>query len=490
MSTKTRRVLDIKSGKSYSETVSPILNLSYRKQPVIPLRKAVKLFVSVIPVFYLALGPAVSPSALVLAPTAAQILAAGTPQEERLELENQLNELEKQINEYEATIVRYRRQGRNLQSEINVLTAKISKLSLQIKSVNLSLEKLDRQIGETESKIVSTESDIEFNKAALSAAVQDLYENENRGLLEIVLANRQLSDFFGNLNNLMILQDNLRITVRKISDLRQNLLDDKEQLALERSDAEALRIYQDSQRRALQNNESQKKEFLNLTKSEESKFQELLTTTKKTAAEIRSRIFELLGGGELTFEKAYEFARLAEQATGVRAALTLAVLDRESVFGKNVGQCTYQTAMHPRRDIPAFLEIVASLGISADSIKVSCANSDGAYGGAMGPAQFIPSTWQIYKDRIARITGNNPPSPWRNADAFVAAALYLQDAYDSSSCLEYSRQIPNQAQTLRERCAAAKYYAGSRWYYYRWAYGEPVIEKANAFQRDIDILNS
>jgi hypothetical protein len=42
---------------------------------------------------------------------------------------------------------------------------------------------------------------------------------------------------------------------------------------------------------------------------------------------------------------------------------------------------------------------------------------------------------------------------------------------------------------LRERCAAAKYYAGSRWYTYRFAYGEPVIDRAERFEADIAVLN-
>ena len=88
--------------------------------------------------------------------------------------------------------------------------------------------------------------------------------------------------------------------------------------------------------------------------------------------------------------------------------------------------------MNPKRDIPYFLKIIKELnekkGLGLDPFEtlVSCPMSFG-WGGAMGPAQFIPSTWFLhYKERVEKFTGN-VADPWDFRDASLAAALYLKD---------------------------------------------------------------
>ncbi|MER3581423.1 MAG: hypothetical protein C4347_01055, partial [Patescibacteria group bacterium] len=95
------------------------------------------------------------------------------------------------------------------------------------------------------------------------------------------------------------------------------------------------------------------------------------------------------------------------------------------------------------------------------------------------PAQFLPSTWKVYKERVSKITGNNSPSPWNIFDAFTAAALYLKDrGADSQKYQDEWR-------------AAMMYFAGSNWNNPSLRfYGDDVMSIAQRFEEDIKILEA
>lgn len=448
----------------------------------IPLTNCLKAMIVVGAAMFLVFGSAVAPTNIPRAVGDTSTSTTTDAATERAALQDQLQQLEGQINQYEGQISSYESQGNTLKGEIGLLNAKIAKLNLQIRATNLTIQQLDQQISETESQITVTQADIATKKAAIGGLMQGLYQNDQVSMVEVFLQNPRLSDFWNDSQNILLVQDNLRVAVQQVTDLQTQLQSQEQQFQASKDDAASAAQYQQAQAAEVAGTKDQESQLLSQTKGQESKYQTLLALTKATAAQIRNRIFQLLGGGQLSFGDAYQYAKLAGGATDIDPAFILAILDRESALGQNVGQCSYKTAMRPS-DIPTFLQITATLGLDPNTMMVSCANTDGAYGGAMGPAQFVPSTWELYGSQVATITGHNPPSPWNNGDAFAATALYLENAMTGCRAL-YS------AVTSVERCTAAKYYAGSRWRSYLWTYGEAVVERAQSFAGDIQTLTS
>ena len=96
----------------------------------------------------------------------------------------------------------------------------------------------------------------------------------------------------------------------------------------------------------------------------------------------------------------------------------------------------------------------------------------------MGPAQFIASTWMLYKSRLSQLTGESTPDPWSARTALFATALLMAD----NGADEGTRES--------ERRAALKYFAGSNWNKKANAfYGDSVMELVDDIQAEIDILN-
>ncbi len=410
---------------------------------------------------------------------------------EREALEQQLKELEELIAKYEADITKTEQEKKTLQNQIYILRNKIYKLDLQIKESNIMIEDLSLQIKDTQASIDKTSQKIEDSKRKLVEILRAIYEEDQRSLIEILFSEKQLSGFFNNIVALEILNLKNKELLENIKSLKTYLENQKQSLDEEKEDLERMVKIQILQKQESQAIKKKQEYFLKLTEAEYQKYLREKKETEEKAAKIRARIFELIGIPEApTFGQAYELAKYVETITGIRPAFLLAILKQESNIGKNVGQCFLKNpktgegvvartgkkisrVMKPSRDVQPFLAITKELGRDPYNTLVSCPMSYG-WGGAMGPAQFIPSTWVLYKDKVEKIIGR-PADPWVIKDAFLACALYLKDC-------GADKQTYNS-----EWRAAMIYFSGSTNKRYSF-YGNSVMKLALEIQKDIDII--
>lgn len=410
-----------------------------------------------------------------------QAEAANT--EEEAALRKELEEIEKQIALYEEQLKTTQKEKATLQNKINELKTKAAKLNLQIKATNLALSDLKIRIDDTNLAINKTIDQIRQAQENLTTAVQALYQLSQHSLLEILLSSDELSDYFSQTNALNAIEAKITSQLKQIKELKTDLDKQKADLEDKKDQTQKLYTMQVLQKQELDATKKEQEQLLDLTKGKESAYQQLLTASQKRAAEIRSRLYELWGvKQQVTFGEALDIATWVASRTGVREALILAVLTQESNLGKNVGTCnrpgdppekSWQNVMRPdSRD--AFLQITKELGLDPNVTPISCPMSVG-WGGAMGPAQFMPKTWLAYKSRIAAISGHNPPNPWDIRDAFVAAALYLAD------------HGATQHTYNAEWRAAMMYFSGSTNPRFRF-YGDNVMALATKYEADIQTI--
>jgi peptidoglycan hydrolase CwlO-like protein len=351
---------------------------------------------------------------------------------------------------YEDKVDETKKEKKTFQNQIYILRSKINKLNNEIYKSNLMVKDIKLQIKDTSNSIDENGNKIEDLRGNLSELLRVIYEQDQRSLLEVMLAEEELSDFFDELANLEALSLKNQDLLGQIKALKNDLENQEYALENEKGELEQLVVTSTLQKKQNQNLKNDQEWLLEKTEGREDLYQEYLEENQDKAAEIRKRIFQLAQiseGNAPSYEEAYALAQYVETATGVRAALVLGLLQVESAIGKNVGQCNCAgrtSCRHPEigwkkvmtsSQWSAFSKITKDLGLDIDTTPISCSINGGKvqWGGAMGPAQFMPNTWlnpsnpeKGYKKKVENITGE-PANPWKIKDAFLAAGLYLKD---------------------------------------------------------------
>lgn len=403
--------------------------------------------------------------------------ANATPAEDQKNnLRQQIDEIQRQIDAFRSNISSLQQQGSTLKREISLLDSKMKAIELEIRRTALNIRVTEEGISDKNLALGQFEMKLDRERQLLGKYVQAVYEADQQGTLEMILSNEKLSDIFDRASSLQEVQQGIQESMKAIKQMRVELEGDRQILEDRREELNQLKVLQEIQRRALAFQQEERKNLLAQTKGQESNYQSLLKKAKVDAESIRKNLYLLEGVGlAMTLEKAYQYAKQASDLTGIRPAFLLAVLKKESSWGEKMGTGTWRKDMH-KRDQDAFVQICEELNLDPDTTPVSRKPAYG-WGGAMGPAQFLPSVWLSYRDRVAQLTGHNPPDPWDIEDAFVAASVKLTQAGAA-------------AQTYNTEWKAAQiYFAGKRWnnptYYF---YGDQVMEMAGVIQNQLDII--
>lgn len=431
------------------------------------------------------------------------VVHAETDAERKARLEAELQVVERQILTQQRLVEDKRGERQSLERDLTIIESEVKQIQLGIQARSVAIEQLSDQIGEKEVVLQILDEKARRQQDSLADLVRKSAVMDDYSLVEVMLSKKNLSEFFSDLATYHNIKQSLNDSLLVLHNIKRDTSDQKDQLeGKQLTEAEMKRIQELEHERA-KVKENEKEQILTVTKGEEREYQSLLESQQRTAAQLRNALFQLLGGGgAIAFPEAVRLAKFAGSVTGVPAETILAILEQETNIGQNLGSCLFtdqssdRPVMHPTRDEPVFMSIASTLGFDPYTRKVSCPiyqnGSRVGWGGAMGPSQFIPSTWAMYgggyaggvysasSDRIRQVTGGNSPSnPFNNQDAFVATALLMRDNGADGT-------------NAGDRLAALRYYAG-------WGgasnpanafYGDQVINRKIRLASEIKILGN
>jgi len=436
--------------------------------------------------------------------TFAQSLSESEIAAQEAKLKTEYAELEKEILQWQSVLNETKKKANGLDGDVKMLNAKIKEAEATIKAKNMAINQLSKEVNAKSNKIAELEGKIGEGKESLAQLIRKTNEIDSYSLTEVIFGSRNISEFFEDLDAYSAIKKAMQEHFTVVREVKSATLEERKKLDQKKDQEADARYVVEIRKKTIAKSETEKKQLLAVTKQEEKNYQTVLSERQARAAQIRAALFRLRDTEGIPFGKALEYANMASQKTGVRAALILAILTQESDLGKNQGSCLlssletgdgvgkntgtpFEQIMKAPRDTVPFGSITNRLGRDWKMTPVSCPPGKKyivgrGFGGGMGPSQFIPSTWELFKARIGPAAGvsADTANPWDPEHAFIATGIYMSDLGAVASSF------------TSERNASCKYYSGASCQPGRKPanvfYGDQVMQKAEEIQANIDFL--
>ncbi|MFH1354259.1 MAG: hypothetical protein ABIH36_03130 [bacterium] len=407
--------------------------------------------------------------ALIITPVFAAENNLDQNQKELANKEQELADLEKKIEELKG-----KQQTATNQAEL--AAEQVAKVSRQLQTAELQLERtlLALSLNQSESEKIARQiqelhGQVEDSRTRLRATIRSLYQYDQVSLIDLVLSSDNLGIVITQQRTYHELQKRTMKLIQELRDSQQQLEQRQQDLAERQKELDELRGLQARQQGDLSLQRQEKKNFLNLKQEQQAEYQHLVTEALAARREIEQQVFTLQSVGlQLALGDVFDAARYASGLTGVRPALLLAIIKVETNVGEYLGSGTFPDDMHPAsRD--AFLRLTARLGLDPYNTPISRRPvSYQGWGGAIGPGQFLPDTWERLELRLQALM-NKQPDPFALPDSLVAIGVMMADrgATDPNKELE----------------AVSRFLAGPNWQYHTW-YGKRVLAVAEEYAKE------
>lgn len=387
----------------------------------------------------------------------------------------ELQEKKETIAQLQQKIAELTQKKDQVDSQTAIITHNLERLQQELKQAELELKQtqLSMRLVQSEQKTLQTsindlQVSIEKNRQQMREVVVLLYAKEHQSSWHTWLSSGTLSEALSQQQTLQELQERVVNLVNAMQLQSEELSKHQQELLAQEQSLGQLQGVLEVQGEEIAAKKATQEHFLAQRKEEQLAYETKIAEAKQARAEIEQQVFSLQKVGvELKLTDAVDMAKHAGSLTGVRPALILAVLKIETNVGTNLGSGHFPEDMRPDSR-EAFLRITKNLGLDPKTAPISARPTRYAgWGGAMGPGQFMPATWETIEGRLASLMGKEVVNPYDLTDAFAATALMLADRGGTTRSGEYE--------------AVNRYLAGPNWRYVTW-YGDKVLAVAEEYE--------
>ncbi|MBP9836494.1 MAG: peptidoglycan DD-metalloendopeptidase family protein [Bdellovibrionales bacterium] len=207
-------------------------------------------------------------------------------QQDIMDRGDRLAEIEKEIAKFESELKEVGAEKQSLQKAINQLTLERKKVTAEISRTETLIGSTDLEINKLILEISRTEDDITKNKQAISEIIRDQYKTGDLTLIELLLQNKNFSEFWGTIEAHESVQNSMAVKVDELNSLHRLLDEKKNSNTKKRGDLVSLQSQYKDQNSVLTNNQKERNSLLEVTKNEEKNYQKLLAEKREAKEQI------------------------------------------------------------------------------------------------------------------------------------------------------------------------------------------------------------
>lgn len=201
------------------------------------------------------------------------------------------DELSKQILEYTQKLYELAKSKDTLNNQIKIIDTQIAQTQLKIKQAISAVETLKKEIEELTVKIGNLDVSLNDLSALYLREINQNYKLQKRIPLYNIITSGNFNDFFENYKYLSIIQKNSHETLINMETTRTNLDTQKQDKAQKQLELEKMEKELASQQNSLATQKNSKIGLLEITKSDETRYQKLKQAAEEELSSLIGATF-------------------------------------------------------------------------------------------------------------------------------------------------------------------------------------------------------
>lgn len=209
------------------------------------------------------------------------------------EAEQRIQALQEQQGEYKSEISKHQHEAASLQEQVSEFNHQIQDLELRIAITEQEVSTVRLYIEKTTLEINSNELLIEQKRTQITSLFRTIHRQSNKTVIELVLENDSLSDFFDEIQAQESIQQSIHESVKSLKILQERLENQRVKLLLDQERLVKLEEELDAQNQVLAQQREVQQDLLTQTKNSQRSYERLLQEAESQEKALNEEIFNL-----------------------------------------------------------------------------------------------------------------------------------------------------------------------------------------------------